>query len=443
MAHGRITKRAVDALKCPEGKDRDFLWDDALAGFGVAVFPTGKKVYVAQYRQHGRSRRSTIGEHGRLTPDEARSQAKQLLGAVEKGADPIEERRAARAVRTFAEVAEDFLSSHVDTKRKTRTAEEYRALYRSHVEPAIGSKRVLDLRRADVKRLHDKLGETPYQANRALAFVSAVWNWVAKSDEVALTDNPATGIERYEEKKRERFLTSEELSRLGAALAEGETVGLVYQVDESKPKAKHAPKAENRRVKLDPYAVAAIRLLILTGARLREVLDAQWSQVDLERGILFLEDSKTGRKPVYLSAAAQEVLAALPRIEGNPHIIAGHGPRKKPAAEKGAKGSDKVLGSPRADLKKPWAAICRAAALDGLRLHDLRHSFASIGAGASLGLPIIGKLLGHSQAATTARYAHLDADPMRRAVETIGATIAAAMDGKPGGNVVRLKNSGG
>jgi integrase len=444
MAHGRITKRAVDALKCPDGKDREFLWDDALAGFGVAVFPTGKKVYVAQYRQHGRSRRSTIGEHGRLTPDEARSQAKQLLGAVEKGADPIEERRAARAVRTFAEVAEDFLSSHVDTKRKARTGEEYRALYRSHVEPAIGSKRVLDLRRADVKRLHDKLGETPYQANRALAFVSAVWNWASKEGEVALADNPAMGIERYEEKKRERFLTSEELSRLGAALAEGETVGLAYRVDETKAKAKHAPKAENRRVKLDPFAVAAIRLLILTGARLREILDAQWSQVDSERGILFLEDSKTGRKPVYLSAAAQAVLAAVPRIEGNPFIIAGHGPRKKQNAEAGERGSDSALGSPRADLKKPWAAICRAAALDGLRLHDLRHSFASVGAGASLGLPIIGKLLGHSQAATTARYAHLDADPMRRAVETIGATIAAAMDGKkPGGNVVRLKNSGG
>lgn len=435
MAHGRITKRAVDALKCPAGKDREFLWDDALAGFGVAAFPTGKKVYVAQYRQHGRSRRSTIGEHGRLTPDEARSQAKQLLGAVEKGADPIEERRAARAVRTFAEVAQDFLSSHVDTKRKTRTAEEYRALYRSHVEPAIGSKRVLDLRRADVKRLHDKLGETPYQANRALAFVSAVWNWASKEGEVALADNPATGIERYEEKKRERFLTSEELSRLGAALAEGETVGLAYRVDETKAKAKHAPKAENRRVKLDPFAVAAIRLLILTGARLREILDAQWSQVDLERGVIFLADSKTGKKTVYLSAAAQSVLAALPRIEGNPHIIAGSGPRKK--------GSDAPQGAPRADLKKPWAAVCRSAQLDGLRLHDLRHSFASVGAGASLGLPIIGKLLGHSQAATTARYAHLDADPMRRAVETIGATIAAAMDGKPGGKVVRLKSSGG
>ena len=137
---------------------------------------------------------------------------------------------------------------------------------------------------------------------------------------------------------------------------------------------------------------------------------------------LFLADSKTGRKPIYLSAAAQVVLASLPRIESNPHIIAG--------AKDGA---------PRADLKKPWVAVCRAAGLEGLRLHDLRHSFASFGAGASLGLPIIGKLLGHSQAATTHRYAHLDADPLRRAVDTIGATISAAMDGNKGGEIVPIR----
>ncbi|MGH6794828.1 MAG: site-specific integrase [Methylocella sp.] len=210
-------------------------------------------------------------------------------------------------------------------------------------------------------------------------------------------------------------MTSEELARLGDALLDAETVGIAWDIDETKPSTKHAAKAENRRTILDPFAVAAIRLLILTGARLREILDAQWSQVDFERGVIFLADSKTGRKPIYLSAAAQAVLASLPRIKGNPHVIAG--------AKDGA---------PRADLKKPWAAVCRAAGREGLRLHDLRHSFASFGAGASLGLPIIGKLLGHSQAATTHRYAHLDADPLRRAVDTIGATIAAAMDGGKG-----------
>lgn len=422
MPRGRITKRAVDALRCPASQDRDFLWDDALAGFGVAAFPTGRKVYVAQYRKDGRSRRVAIGVHGRLTPDEARSQAKTILGAVEKGADPIAERRAAREIRTFGDVAREFLALHVAAKRKGRTRAEYELVLEKHVLPAIGSKRITDVRRADVARLHGRLADRPYAANRALALISVIWNWAARRDEAALVDNPAKGIERYPENGRERFLTTDELARLGAALDKGETTGLPYVVDENKPKAKHAPKAENRRVKLDPFAVAALRLLILTGARLREILDAKWKDVDPERGVLFLEDSKTGRKPVYLSAAAQSVLAALPQVAGNPYIIAG--------AKDGA---------PRADLKKPWATVCRAAGLQGTRLHDLRHSFASFGAGASLGLPIIGKLLGHTQAATTQRYAHLDADPLRRAADAIGATIAAAMAGRQGAEIIQIK----
>ncbi len=160
-------------------------------------------------------------------------------------------------------------------------------------------------------------------------------------------------------------------------------------------------------------AIAAIRLLILTGARLREILHAKWEHVDFERGIIHLPDSKTGAKPIYLSAAALTILAALPRLKGNPHLIPGERD-----------------GAPRVDLKKPWGAVTKAAGLEGLRLHDLRHSFASFGAGASFGLPIIGKLLGHAHPATTHRYAHLDADPMRRAVETIGDRISAAMKGK-------------
>jgi integrase len=422
MPKGRITKRAVDALQCPGGKDREILWDDALSGFGVAAFPSGKKTYVAQYRQDGRSRRANIGEHGRLTPDEARSQAKTILGAVETGADPIEARREARAVRTFGDVAEDFMRLHVAAKRKGRTEQSYREVLEKHAYPAIKSRRIVEVRRADMARLHSAMIATPSAANRMLAVVSSIWNWAARRDEVDAGANPCSGIERYAENSCERFLTTDELARLGAAFAEGETVGLPYEVDETNPRAKHAPKAYRRRVTLDPYAVAALRLLILTGARLREILGAKWEQVDLDRGILFLADSKTGKKPIYLSAAAQAVLAALPRIEGNPHIVAG--------AKDGA---------PRADLKKPWATVTKAAGLEGVRLHDLRHSFASFGAGASLGLPIIGKLLGHSQAATTHRYAHLDADPLRRAVDTIGATISAAMEGNKGATVARLR----
>jgi integrase len=274
------------------------------------------------------------------------------------------------------------------------------------------------LTRAQIATLHSKFKDSPFAANRFLAVVSKCFAWGLNRG--LLPDghtNPARGVERYKEHARERFLTSEELSRLGDALRKGETEGLPWR---GEFESKHMPKEENRCTVLDPFAIAAIRLLILTGARLREILDAQWQQVDFERGILFLPDSKTGRKPVYLSAPAIHMLASLPRLEVNPHIIAGL-----------------KDGAPRADLKKPWAAITKAAGLEGVRLHDLRHSFASVGAGASLGLPIIGKLLGHSQAATTHRYAHLDADPMRRAAETIGATIAAAM-GSPAHNVVPL-----
>lgn len=237
--------------------------------------------------------------------------------------------------------------------------------------------------------------------------------------------NPAKGIKRNPEEGRERFLSAAELGRLGAALVEAETIGLPFTVDETKSTAKHAPKPENRRRTLDPFAIAAIRLLLLTGCRLREILRAEWSYVDFERGLLNLPTSKTGKKTVFLSAAALEILATLPRLDGNDFIIPG--------------GND---GQPKADLKNPWAAVTQAAGLEGLRLHDLRHSFASVGAGGGLGLPIIGKLLGHATPAMTAKYAHLDNDPMRRAVDQIGNMINAAMTRKPGAEVVPLRGKG-
>ncbi len=233
--------------------------------------------------------------------------------------------------------------------------------------------------------------------------------------------NPAGKIQKYPEKPRERFLTGVELAKLGEALEKAETVGLPYAIDETKPKAKHAPKPESRLRTLDPYAVAAIRLLILTGARLHEILDARWDFINFEKGLLDLPDSKTGKKSIHLNAAAFQVLADLPR-GGNPHIIAG--------------AND---GAPRADLNKPWNALKKAAGLEGLRLHDLRHSFASVGAGGGLSLPIIGAILGHAQASTTQRYAHLADDPRRAAVEQIGGAIDAAMRRKAPGEVISLR----
>jgi integrase len=321
-------------------------------------------------------------------------------------------------------IADEFMRTHVVAKRRPRTLDSYETLLRLHILPAIGGLRVTDIRRTHVSKMHADLAARPGAANRAVSVVSAVWNWAAIENEgFVLPTNLAKSIRRNPEQGRERYLSTDELARLGDALVEAETIGLPYTVDETRPTAKHAPKPENRRRKLDPSAVAAIRLLILTGARLREILTARWEYVDFERGLMNLPTSKTGRKSVFLSAAALEVLPALPHAEGNPHIF----PGEKAAA-------------PRADLKNPWAAVTLAAELPGLRIHDLRHSFASTGAGGGLGLPIIGKLLGHSQPTTTARYAHLDADPMRRAVNQIGNTISAAMSRKPGAEVVPLKN---
>ena len=412
MATRRISKSAVDSLFCSGGKDRDIVWDDKLKGFGVIVYPTGLKTYVAQYRKDGRSHRVVIGKHGRLTPDEARKEAKALLGDVEKGANPAFERRAKREAPTLDKVAEGFLA-YAFAKKKIGTARGYDNALRLHILPQLGTKRLTKITHADIESLHASMSQRRPQANRTLAVLSAVWSWAARHRHVDAASNPTKGVEKYRESARERYLTKNELLRLSDALTAAETTGLPYSVDELNPKAKHAPKPENRRRKFDRHSVAAICLLTLTGARLREILDAKWEHVDLERGMIFLPDLKTGRKPIYLSAAAAAILSALPRIDGNPYVIPGE-----------------KTGQPRADLKRPWDAICEAAGLDGVRLHDLRHSFASVGAGASLGLPIIGKLLGHSQPSTTQRYAHLDADPMRRAVETIGSTIAAAMAGK-------------
>ena len=235
--------------------------------------------------------------------------------------------------------------------------------------------------------------------------------------------NPAKGIEKYREEGRERYLTGDELQRLGGALVEAETAGIPWVIDATNPNSKHTPKLwKGQRELLDPFAVAAIRLLLFTGARLREILHLKWEHIDLERGLLFLPDSKTGKKTIVLNGPSVTVIEAL---------------AVKSKAERGNRPIDRTTfvirglrdDRPRADLKKPWAAIRRHAQLDGVRLHDLRHTFASIGAGASLGLPVVGRLLGHSQPQTTARYAHLDADPLRLAANIIGDHLSAALSG--------------
>jgi integrase len=424
MAVKTITKRAVDALQCPS-KDRVFLWDDELPGFGVAAMASGSKIYVIQYKRGGKTKRKKVGKHGRLTPDEARKIAKTMLGAIEDRTGRL--KREAKA-RTFSQVATDFINLHVKAKRKGRTADDYERILKLHLNPEFGTTQLRLIDKVDLARLHAGMKDSPGAANRAIALFSSVWNWAAKRGEVERSDNPATGLDRYPENPRERYLTRDELKRLGAALEQAGTVGLPWVVDETKKNAKHIQKT-GRITIVDPYAVAAIKLLILTGARLREILTAKWDYMDWDRSVMFLPDSKTGRKTLYLSTPALSILRELPHEKKNPYIFPGD-----------------VKGKPRADLKRPWAAICQASGLveyvqegkklskarPSVRLHDLRHTFAATGAGLSLGLPLIGRLLGHSQPSTTQRYAHVDANPAQRAANLIGGQISAALGSSPG-----------
>jgi integrase len=386
----KISKRAVDSL-APKAKRYKAAFG---AGFTVRVEPSGVKVFTLEYRagaggRNAPKRTLTLGKHGPMTVDQAKRAAADALALIRLGEDPAADKQTQRRALTLANLVEAFIERHGATlKPKTRRAyaDALATLTAVH-----GTLKAVQLSRADVAALHHRHVSTPYSANRLLATISSLYAWTEAAGLVPEGHpNPARKIKRYPESGRERFLASAEMARLGDALREAETSGA-----------------------LDPFAAAAIRLLALTGARLREILDARWEQADIERGILFLADSKTGKKPVYLSAAALAVLAGLPRLVGNPHLI--------PGAKEGAS---------RNDIHPAWRRVTRAAGLEGLRIHDLRHSFASVGAGRSLGLPIIGKLLGHSQPATTARYAHLASDPMRQAADAIGAEIDAAMAGK-------------
>jgi integrase len=418
----KISKRTVDELAKQLRAKPYTKFDDSIAGFGAEVRPSGLIVFVLLYRPSpgGRGapqRRLVLGHFGSMTCEQARQAALDARAAIRQGADPAAERTRQRTALTVDGLIDAFLSGHA-SKLKPKSVVAYESSL-ARVRAAHGALRAEALSRQHVAALHTGMRETPYAANRLTAAVSAMYAWGERAGQLPQDHpNPARGITRYREAGRERFLSTDELARLGDALHEGETIGWPYAAADG-PNAKFAQK--DRMVKLDVFAAAAIRLLILTGARLREVLHAKWSELDTERGVLFLADSKTGRKPIYLGAAALSVITALPRLHGNPHLIPGS-----------------VAGKPRVGLDAPWSAVTKAAGLSGLRIHDLRHTFASVGTGSGMGLPIVGKLLGHTQPSTTARYAHLDSDPMLTAAERIGATISGALN-RTGGEIVKLR----
>ena len=415
----RITKKAVDEIT-PTGAEFT-VWDRDLTGFGVRVRPNGAMSFVVVYRAgNGRKaavKKLTVGAVGRLTPDEARGLAKKALGAVANGHDPAADKSDASKGLTVRELADVFLSDHVRAKRKNATIERYEHSLRAHIVPEFGSTKVDKLTRSAVSKLHLKLKATPAMANYSLAVISSMYGFAQRRGLAPEGMNPASRIEKYKERQRERFLTVEELA-IGRPPSKAERNGIPWEVDEARPTAKHAPKIEDRRTVFGPFAVAAVRLLLLTGCRLREVLQLKWSYIDFDRGMIFSRIlSRTETRG--LNAPALAVLASVPNMGS--YVVPGDDPEK-----------------PRHDLKKIWAAACRRAGLGSVRLHDLRHTFASVGAGGGLGLPIVGRLLGHTQAATTARYAHLDADPLRRASDRIGGAISAALDANRSAEIINL-----
>jgi integrase len=385
----KITKRAVDQLS-PASRHL-ILWDREIRGFGIRCRPSGAKHYVLKMRVGGRQRWLTIGRHGSpWTPDSARREALRLLGLKATGHDPASERDRQKGAITIADLGKRFLQEYVPQHCKPRTAYEYQRAVELFINPALGRHRINDVQRADVGRFHHDLRDRPYQANRALGVLSKMMNiaeeWGLRID----GSNPCRHVKKYRELKRERYLTKEELRRLGVVLTQAQT-----NSTES------------------PFAIAALGLLVLTGARLSEILTLRWDNVDLENGLLRLPDSKTGAKLIYLNAAAIRLLRGIPRMKDNAYVIAGGRP-----------------GAHLVELQKPWRRIRAKANLADVRIHDLRHSFASVAAGTGMSLPMIGKLLGHNQPATTARYAHLALDPIRTASNLIGAELAAALHGQ-------------
>ncbi|MFK5980406.1 MAG: tyrosine-type recombinase/integrase [Rhizobiaceae bacterium] len=320
----------------------------------------------------------TIGRVGRpWTTKSARAECYKILGNIAAGHEP----KRSRPGLTITELTTKFMRQYVTRQLKPNSIDLYRIIFEKHVLPVLGHKQACALSKADVIKLHDRLSvNAPIMANRAIQTLAAAYNWGIKKG--LIDQNPVVGIDKNKEKMRERYLSVKEFHRLGEALR-----------------------------KLDkefPSAVAAIILLVLTGCRLREILHLKWSEVDYQRGILFLADSKTGSKVVVLSEPAIRVLKEQPIL--GEYVIPGR---------------DST--NPRSDLKRPWQRIIQEAKLDDFRVHDLRHSFASVGAGLSVGLPIIGKLLGHSQSRTTERYAHLAVDPLKQATNQIAERISGAL----------------
>ena len=383
-----LSNRVVDGLAA--GDKETVYWDRDLPGFGVRVYPNGAKTYLVQGRGPRGSKRITVGRHGLIPADEARRRGAALLIRIkageEPGAEPDDE-----GVPTVAELAERYLREHVEVRCKPLTVKGYRQVIGRNILPAFGEMPIAELGREHAAELHYRLRKTPVAANEAVDALSRMLNRAEAWGLVPAGSNPCRFVTRYRTRRLERFLTEEEFGRLGRALDELETGG-----------------------RLPVHVAAAIRLLMLTGCRCGEVLTLRWEDVALERNEIRLRDSKTGPRVVPLSPAAARVLAGIPRLPGNPWVIAG----RKPGARQ-------------MHISDYWHRVRERAGLDDVRLHDLRHSFASRALALGEDLTMIGKLLGHRKIQTTARYAHLARDSVKESADLVAASIAADILPRP------------
>jgi integrase len=381
----KLTKRLVDAAEARHAEY--FTWDSEIPGFGLRVLPSGRKVYVVQYRAGRRSRRISLGPSTVLTCEQARSRAITIIAAARNGEDPAAERDAGRKVITVKELAERFDKEHIAVRLKASTAGEYRRNLRRFILPALGQLTVTGINRADVAKFHHDMRHIPYQANRCLEVVSKMFvmaeMWGFRPD----GSNPRKHIRKYPEEKRERFLSAAELRRIGEVLREMEAEGIEL-----------------------PSAILAARLLILTGCRLNEIMSLKWAYVDLDVPALRLPDSKSGAKVVHLGEPAVDLLRDAQRVDCNPWVIVGT-----------------LSGKPLSDLQPFWQRVRARAGVKDVRIHDLRHTFASTAVASGQGLPMIGKLLGHTQVQTTARYAHLAAEPVRMAADAVAQNLRQSL----------------
>jgi integrase len=378
----KLTKRFIDAI-VPDPKKTLKFWDDEIRRFGVIVLPSGRRTYVIEYRNANHvQKRVKIGVHGHLAPEEARILAKRQLSKVAYGEDLAHTTKQIRNLPTFADLGADYIERHAVRKREKSLQEDQRLL-KSHILPALGSLKVTAITRRDIEDLHKYLGKKPYQANRALALVSKMfslsisWGWCK--------DNPVIGIQKYQEEKRDRWLSEEETQRLWAVLD------------------KHSQN-------LTAYI---FKFLLLTGARKGEAMQATWNQFDMEKGIWTKPSHLTKQKKTEylpLSSKALSVLQEIKKINGQMNAQM----KSKPSAYVFP---GRVNGQPIKEVKSFWKTVLKEAKLENVRIHDLRHTHASYLVSKGLSLSIVGKLLGHTQASTTQRYAHIADEPLRQATE--------------------------